>query len=139
MNQEQIIQMQMIEQEGWQLNQQLQLIEQNIQEIQELKDSLTEIEVGESKEILVNLGKKIYLPVEMKDEKLIVEVGRGNYVEKDVPATKEVIDDQMRKLIVGRAEITGRLEELQGEIEKLMMKVNEEQGKEDGKERNNNK
>ncbi len=139
MNQEQIIQMQMIEQEGGQLNQQLQLIEQNIQEIQELKDSLTEIEVGESKEILVNLGKKIYLPVEMKDEKLIVEVGRGNYVEKDVPATKEVIDDQMRKLIVGRAEITGRLEELQGEIEKLMMKVNEEQGKEDGKERNNNK
>ncbi len=137
MKQEQIMQIQMMEQEANQLNEQLQLIEQNVSEMQELKASLDEIENSDGKtEILANLGKRIYIPVEIKEKgkdlKLVVEVGRGNFVKKNISETKEVVDGQVDKLIQGKNQIMSRLEELQtmmmrlvGEIEKEQMKGGE--------------
>ena len=137
MKQEQIMQIQMMEQEANQLNEQLQLIEQNVSEMQELKASLDEIENSDGKtEILANLGKRIYIPVEIKEKgkdlKLVVEVGRGNFVKKNISETKEVVDGQVDKLIQGKNQIMSRLEELQtmmmrlvGDIEKEQMKGGE--------------
>ena len=82
MDREKIMQFQLIEQEANQLNSQSELISQNIKELNELKDSLEEINNKESKEILVNIGKKIYLPVEIKKKELVVEVGNKSYVNR---------------------------------------------------------
>ena len=129
MKQEQIIQIQMFEQESQQLNQQLQLIEQNKSEMQELGLSLDEIEKKENNEILANIGKGIYLPVEIKDKKLIVEVGNKTFIKKSIPQTKEIIKEQLERLAIGKSQISERLEVLQIEIEELMKKV-DEKGKE---------
>jgi prefoldin alpha subunit len=129
MNQEQIMQFQMMEQEANKLNQQLQLIENNLTEIREIAEGLDEIEKKETKEILANIGKKIYLPVEIKDKKLIIEVGNKSFVKKSISETKELIKEQIGKLNLARHEITERLENLQEEAGKLMMAIEEEQGK----------
>jgi len=129
MDQQQIIQIQMFEQEAQQLNQQLQLIEQNINEMQDLKASLDEIAKGESKEILASLGKGLYIPVEIKDKKLVVEVGNKNFVKKSIPQTKEIIEEQSKKLVVGKTQILERLEALQSEIEGLMQAAEKEEAK----------
>jgi prefoldin alpha subunit len=120
MNQEQIIQMQVLEQEAEALSQQLQLIEQNLSEINDLGLSLEEIEKKDNKEILVNIGKRIYLPVEIKDNNLFVEIGKGNFIKKTCSETREIIKGQIKKLIIGREEITARLNELQQEANNLM-------------------
>jgi prefoldin alpha subunit len=120
MDQQQIMQIQMMEQEAQQLNQQLQLIEQNVSEMQELELSLEELNKEDSKEILSNLGKGIYIPVEIKDKKLIVEVGKKNFVKKTIPQAKEIITDQLKKLITAKAQTMERLEALQTEINGLM-------------------
>lgn len=130
MKQEQIIQFQLLEQEANQLNQQLQLIEQNISEIQELKSSLNEIEKKETNEILVNIGKKIYIPVEIKDKKLIVEVGNKKFVKKAIPETKELIEEQINRLGSARMQIAEKLDMLQGEAETLMKMMEKEGEKE---------
>lgn len=127
MKQEQIMQIQMMEQEVNQLNQQLQLIEQNIKEMGDLLESLEEIGNEQNKEILANLGKRIFIPVEIKDRKLIVEVGKGNFVKKSVPETKEVIGRESKKLMEGRAQIMERLTSLQMEMNNLIMEVQKEQ------------
>jgi len=75
MEQQYMIQMQMLQQEAQELNQQLQLIEQNISEMQELNLSLEELEKNDDKNILANIGKKIYLPVEVKEKELVAIVG----------------------------------------------------------------
>ena len=110
----------MMEQEAQQLNQQLQLIDQNVSEMQELELSLDEIANEGSKEILANLGKGIYIPVEVKEKKLIVEVGRKNFIKKTIPETKKIIREQLEKLIGAKSQILDRLESLQIEIERLM-------------------
>ena len=133
MEQQQIMQIQMMEQEAQQLNQQLQLIEQNVSEMQELGLSLDEVNKGESKEILASLGKGIYIPVEIKDKKLIVEVGKKNFVKKTIPETKNIISEQLAKLIGAKTQTLERLETLQKEISGLMHNIEKERSK-DNKE-----
>ena len=126
MKQEQIIQIQMMEQEVNQLNQQLQLIEQNIKEMEELLESLEEIGNEKNKDILANLGKRIFIPVEIKDRKLIVEVGKGNFVKKSISETKVVIEGETKKLIEGRSQIMERLTSLQMEMNNLVRQIESE-------------
>ena len=120
MEQQQIMQMQMLQQEAEDLNQQLQLIEQNLSEIEKLKESLEEIDKNENKEILANIGKKIFLPVEIKDKNLFVEIGKGNFVKKTIPETIQVTEEQTKKLVAGKQEVVERLEGLQKEVENMM-------------------
>ena len=117
----------MMEQEVNQLNQQLQLIEQNIAEMSELKASLDEI--GVKKEIMANLGKRIYIPVEIKEDKLIVDVGKENFVKKSVNETKEIVERESGKLNDGKNEIMERLESLQSEMNRMIMEIQKEQMK----------
>jgi prefoldin alpha subunit len=126
MDQQKIMQIQMMEQEGQQLNEQLQLIDRNITEMGELKESLSEIEKGED-EILTNLGKGIYLPVEIKDRNLIVEVGRGNYVKKNIKDTEQIVDSQILKLTEGKGQIMTRLNDIQTEMQGLVMEFQKSQ------------
>ena len=125
LNQKQIMKIQMMEQEVNYLNQQLQLIDENIKEMTQISDSLGEIKKGN--EILSNLGKKIYLPVEVKDDKLIVEVGRGNYVKKSISETKEILERENNKLMEGKGKIIERLNFLQEEMSKMLMELQKEQ------------
>ena len=130
MDQQQIMQIQMMEQEGQQLNQQLQLIEQNVLDMQELEISLDEINKDENNEILANLGKGIYIPVEIKDKKLIVEVGKKNFVKKTIPQAKEIIKNQLEKLVAAKAQTMERLEALQTEINGLMEVIQKQNSEE---------
>ena len=125
LNQEQIMKIQMMEQEVNYLNQQLQLIDENIKEMNQISDSLGEIKKGN--EILSNLGKKIYLPVEVKDDKLVVEVGRGNYVKKSISETKEILERENNKLMEGKGKIIERLNFLQEEMSRMLMELQKEQ------------
>lgn len=123
MNQEQLIQLQMIEQEVNQLSQQSQLIEQNISELMEISNSLDEIEKLETKDILTNIGKKIYIPVEIKEKKLIVEVGDKNFVKKSIPEVTQLIDGQIIKLNSAKLQISERLRELESQMNLIVMEA----------------
>lgn len=133
MKQEQIIQIQLIDQEVNQLNEQLKLIELNVHEMNELNLSLNEIDSLDNKkdkEILANLGRKIYLPVIIKDNKLIVEVGKNNFVKKSIPETKKIVDDQIERLNDAKYQIIERLNELQIGMDNLIGEIEREQSKE---------
>jgi len=121
-NQEQIIQLQMIEQEAQQLEQQLQLITQHLEDMKKLKTDLDELKKSEDKEILANIGKGIYIPAEIKSKELLVEIGRKNLVKKTIPEAKEIIDEQVGKLIIAKEEIMNKIKSLQIEMNNLLMK-----------------
>lgn len=127
MDQEQIIQFQMLEQEANKISQQLQLVENNLNEIAEIREGLDEIERKETKEMLANIGKKIYIPVEIRDKNLIIEVGNKKFVKKSIKETKELIEEQIEKLGHVKQEMTDGLEELQEEANKLMMQLEKSQ------------
>lgn len=124
MDREKIMQFQMMEQEMQQLNSQSEMIEQNIKEMNELKDSLNEIEKNETKEILVNIGKKIYIPVQISKKELVVEVGNKCYVNKSITDTIIIADEQLKKLIIAKTQIADRLAEIEMDLSKMIESEN---------------
>ena len=127
MDQQDIMKIQMMEQEVNQLNEQLKIVEQNVGEMNSLKDSLSEIE-GENN-MLANLGKKIYVPVEIKDKKLIVDIGNNVLIKKSIPDTMELVEKQTGGLIEVQGQIMERLKLLEGEMGELIKAIQEEQMK----------
>jgi len=126
MNQEQIMRIHLIEKETDNLNEQIRFIDQNIDELRELTESLEVIEEREG-EILVNIGKKVYLPVEIKTKKLIVNVGKNNLVKKNIIETRLIINEQIDSLNESKFTIMNKLEELQKETEELIKKLEKNQ------------
>ena len=126
MDQQKIIQFQLIEQEAQQLNQQLQVVEQHVLEMQKLKDGLETLENSKEKKILAGIGKGMYVPAEITDKKLIVEVGNKNLVKKSIPDAKKLIDEQLKKLDGVKKQILAKTEELQAQMMMLMQEVSKE-------------
>ncbi len=129
MKQEHITQLQLMEQEIMNLNEQLKLIENNVSELKSLEESLDELDNKNSKEILINIGKKVYIPVEIKEKKLFVDVGKNNIIRKSIKETKEIINQQIYKLFSGKGQIMERLQDIQEEMEDILIESENENEK----------
>jgi prefoldin alpha subunit len=127
MNQEQLMTLQMIEQEANQLNQQIEIIESNISELEDLRLCLNELEKNENREILANLGKKIFLPVEIKKKELIVEVGNKNFVKKSIPETRKIIEEQLSQMNSLKMQLVDKIEALKSEMQNIVIEINNSQ------------
>ena len=123
LEQETIIKIQMMEQEINNLNEHLQIIEQNNGYMNGLVDTINEIDKNETKEIMVDLGKRIFIPVEIKERKLFLDVGKGNFVKKSLKETKDIIDAEKMKLIDSKNEIIRRLNQLNEEMENMIKEI----------------
>jgi len=138
MNQEIIIKMQMIEQEGVQLQEKMQVMDQNIQEMHAIKTSLDNIESNNEGEMLSNLGKGIFIKTKILEKDIFVNAGKEVVVKKTIPETKQILDDQIQKLIIGKEEIMKKLEQLQLEMQKIIQEAQQAQmaaqGDSEGKE-----
>ena len=126
MDQQKIIQFQMIEQEAQQLDQQIQLIEQHSSEIQKIKNGLDDLHELKERKILANIGRGIYIPAEITDKKLIVEIGNKKLIKKSIPDAKKLIEEQLSKLEKAKKHIMGRIEELQREMMILINEANKQ-------------
>ena len=87
------------------LDQDLQLYQESIQNLkhaqtkfQDSGDSIKQLSPeNQDKDILVPLTGSMYVPGKLKDpEKVIVDVGTGYYVEKDLTSAKEYFDKKVK-------------------------------------------
>lgn len=114
--QELMFKLSMMEQQIQQLQQQIQAVEQGIVEISSLNLGLNDLVGGEGKEILAPVGKGIFAKMKLLSEKLIVDVGGKNFVQKNIPETKKIIEGQITKLEDIRNELNNNLEKVGGEL-----------------------
>ncbi len=97
-NQEIIFKLSMFEQQLQQLQQQMQAVESGITELQSLHLGLGEIPGSINKEIFARIGRGIYAKAKIISEELTVNVGENNFVNKSVPETKKMIEEQIDRL-----------------------------------------
>jgi prefoldin alpha subunit len=116
------------EQQIRQIQEQLQLVEQAIFEIGNIKTGLNELVGKVDEEILAPIGKGIYAKTKLLSEELTVDVGGGNFVKKSIPETQNLIDGQLEKLKSIREELENELNKINQELTKVMV---EAQGKKD--------
>ena len=96
-----------------QLDQDLQFYQESLQNLkhaqtrfQESGDSLKQLSPeNNDKEILVPLTGSMYVPGKLGDQgKVMVDVGTGYYVEKDIEAAKEYFTKKVKYVTVSRME-----------------------------------
>ena len=122
--QELIFKLSMFEQQIQQLQQQLQAIEQAVVEMSSLKIGLDEFK-DSKKEILAPIGRGIFIKAKSISEELIVDVGGKNFVTKNIPQTKELIETQIKKLEEIREDLNNNLDEIGQELQKTIMEAQE--------------
>lgn len=123
LEQETILKIQMMEQEINQLNEQIQIVDHNNEYMNSLLETINEIDKDETNDIMVDLGKRIFIPVEIKKRKLFLDVGKGNFVKKSMKETKEVIETEKMKLIESKNNIIIRLNQLNEEMENMIKEI----------------
>jgi prefoldin alpha subunit len=94
--QELMMKLGMFEQQIHQLQQQLQAVEQGIVELTSLNFGLDELKKG--REILSPIGRGIFAKTELMSEDLTVDIGSKNFVKKNIPETKKIIQEQVKRL-----------------------------------------
>lgn len=115
----------MFEQQIRELQQQIEAIERGIVDLNSLNFGLDELTGSTGKEIFAAVGKGIFLKAKVISEKLNVDVGNGNFVQKSIPETKQLIEEQIKKLEGIRKELEHNLEEIGEELTKMMSEAKE--------------
>ena len=125
--QEIMLKLSMYEQQVQQLQQQLQAIEQSLVELNSLSLGVEDLKGKIGKEIMAPIGRGIFVKAKVMDETLRVDVGDKIFVNKTIPETKKLIDEQVKKLEDVKKEMDMDLERLANEIQGVIMDA---QGKE---------
>jgi prefoldin alpha subunit len=80
--------------------------------------------------MLANLGKGIFIPAEIKEKELLVNVGKSILIKKNPEETLKIIGEQIKKLIDGKNGFVLKIENLQEEMQQLLLEMQKEQKKE---------
>ncbi len=97
---EKYFELQILEQQLKQVNQQLLGLDNQLLELQRIKDNLDDIaSTKKDTEMLVALGGGVFSKAELKDSsKVLMNVGSNVVIEKDIASSKEVVDHQIGQL-----------------------------------------
>ncbi len=128
-DQELMVKLSMFEQQIQQLQQQLQAVEQAVVEMSGLNLGLDELVGSKDKEILAQIGRGIFAKTKLVSEELTVDVGGKTFVNKTIPETKKIIEEQIKKLEEVKKDLNDNLEKLTGELMKVYIEAQKEEGK----------
>lgn len=110
----------MFERQIRELQQQLEAVDRGIVDLTSLNFGLDELVGSKDKEIFAPLGRGIFVNAKLISEELNVDIGNGNFVKKNIPDTKKLIGEQIKKLEEVRNELECNLEEIGKEVTKMM-------------------
>lgn len=117
----------MFERQIRELQQQIEAVERGLIDLNSLNFGLDELVGSTGKEIFAPFGKGIFVKAKLLSEELNVDVGNGNFIKKSIPETKELIEEQIKKLQEVKEELEHNLEELGEEVTKMMGRAQEKE------------
>jgi prefoldin alpha subunit len=117
------IKFQIFEQQIMYIQEQISLIEQTITDLSSLKDGLDEIK---EKEIFAPIGRGIFVKAKIISDNLLVDIGDKNLIEKNIPETKELIEEQIKKIEENKAKLNNELKNVEKEMENFFIENRKE-------------
>jgi prefoldin alpha subunit len=121
--QELIQKFQAYQQQAQQLQKQIKSVTQNIEELEHLSKGLEDLKGKKGKELLTQIGRGIFVKAKLLSEKLTVDIGQGNFVQKDIDETKKILEEQTEKLRGLEKQLNQALENLSTEVQDIFSKM----------------
>ena len=118
-------QLQVLEQQGQQLQQQLQAIGQQVEELEHVKEGLEQLQnVKPGTEIFVPFAGGVFVKAELKDsQQLLLNVGAGTAILKSVPETITTIMSQIDDMAGLRQQMTEQLERVYAKAQDISQQM----------------
>jgi prefoldin alpha subunit len=129
--QEIIYRLSMFEQQIGQLQEQMDAVEKGIADLGVLNFGLVELKGSIGKDVISPLGRGIFVNTKITSETLTVDIGGKNFVKKSIPETKEIISEQIKKLIVIKKDLNDNLERVSQEMTRTFEDFQKENSEED--------
>ncbi len=118
--QEILMKLSIFEQQINQMQQQLQAIEQGLIDLETLNMGLDDLKNSKGKEIMAPVGRGIFIKAKVESEDLLVDIGEGNIVTKNIEETKKILGKQSKKLSEVKFELQSSMETMGREMEKIV-------------------
>ncbi len=115
-----------LEQQIYQIHQQIEIISRNISELGIIKNDLDEIKKSKDSETLSPIGKGIFVKTKIISEELVVDVGQGILLKKDIDSTKKLIGEQINKLKKSQEELEEMLKQIEKEFSSIFLEMKKE-------------
>lgn len=120
-NEELIMKLSMLQEEGKKLEEEINLINNKISEFVIMKNALDKIKNNE--EILAPIGQGVFVKSLIKEEKLFMNIGNNIVVRKSPKQAGEIIEKQIVKLEAMRKQLFHEIEHLNHEMIQLIEKA----------------
>ena len=117
-SQEKMMELQFLEQQAKQIEQQVHTIQNNMSELNALKDALSDLSnVKKGESIFVPLGSGFFISADMAENKeVLMNVGSKTLIKKSYSDATKLIDKQIK-------ELEKALPQFEGEMSKLSLKA----------------
>ena len=126
--QEYLLKLQMLEQQANQFGEQLNVINQQISELNLLKSNLLHLDKSKEKEIYSEFGKGIFIKAKLDSKDFLVDVGNKIYVPKNFNEISKIIDEQIDKFEEIKPEIAKRVEQINKQLNGLIEQARKDKG-----------
>ena len=101
------------------LSEQIMLLEQEIENSIITENVVKELENQKGNEIFASLGKDCFMRAELKENKILVNLGAGVLAKKSIPEARQILEKRGEELRKKKDELSQRLEKILTQIEKL--------------------
>ena len=124
--QEYLLKLQMLEQQANQFGEQLNVINQQIDELNLLKNNLLHLDKSKEKEIYSEFGKGIFIKAKLDSKDFLVDVGNKIYIPKNFKEISKIINEQIDKFEQIKPEISKRVEQINRQLDTLIEQARKE-------------
>ncbi|MFA5020162.1 MAG: hypothetical protein WC533_03625 [Candidatus Pacearchaeota archaeon] len=122
--QQYLMQLQMLEHQANEAGEQLKIIDQQVKELNALKEGLTGINETKESEMFAEIGKGVYIKTQLKDKEFLIDAGSKIFVPKSYGEVQKIINEQIGKFEDLRKEIGNKVELINSELNKIVNRAN---------------
>lgn len=116
-----------LHQQSQELEEKVGFIQNQISELEDFTKSLNSIISTKETSMLSSLGKGVFVKTNLEEKKLFVEVGSGIVVRKTPEETKEVIQNQIKRLLQLKVQLSSQLDSLQSQLRIMIEQIENSQ------------
>ncbi len=124
-----IMQLSMLEQQGQQIEQQLQIILQQLSELEILKMNLQGFDKSKQNEMFAGIGHGIFAKAKILEKDLLVDIGSKTLVKKTPAEVQKIIGEQLNKLEKIKEQGEQELSRIKEQTNMLMLEASKKMGK----------
>lgn len=121
--QEYLIRLQMLEQQANQFGEQLRVIDQQVSELDNLKEDIGRLGEIKESEMFSEIGKGIYVKGNLDKKQILVDVGNKILIPKSIKEIQLIVDSQTKKFGEVKREIANKIDQINQEVDSLINEV----------------